>query len=125
MQIPPIWHRCGPEVTDTYTLVGSLLVTKTIAGTAAGLRGPITITVTCRGPAASRPPSRSRSPRDRLRDYPGIPAGTSCTVTETANGSTATVAVVVSPQPIPPVTIPANGTATVEVTDTYTPLAAR
>ena len=51
--------------------------------------------------------------------YTNIPAGTVCTVTETANGSSAAVSVVTvgSGQTV---TVPAGGTATVELSNDYT-----
>ena len=103
-------------------MTGSLVVTKTIAaGGAAGLQGQIVMHVDC-SDGVSRPdfvidagaPAGSTS-----NTYPDIPAGTVCTVTETSDGSTSTVAAGVAITDSP-ATIPGDGTATVGVSDTYT-----
>ena len=51
--------------------------------------------------------------------YDDVPAGATCTVTETVDGSSSTVAVITvgSPQDA---TVPAGGVATAELLDTYT-----
>ena len=87
------------HITDTYGATpGSLLVTKTIAGRRAGHQGPVRIHVTCNGTARSpdfviapRKPAGSVS-----HSFDGIPAGSVCTVTETADGATARVAATVA-----------------------------
>ena len=87
------------HITDTYgPAPGSLLVTKTIAGPLAGHQGPVTIHVVCNGTAlspdfviASGTPAGSVS-----HSFDGIPAGSVCTVTETADGATATVTATVA-----------------------------
>ncbi len=124
---PPVTITAGGTgtvgVTDTYAFVpGSLTVTKTITGPSAVGHGPITIHVDCGADvlvtditiAAGVP--LHRRPRSR-----NLPAGTSCTVTETEDGSTSTVAVVVDPADPQTVPIPAGGTATADITDTYSP----
>jgi hypothetical protein len=74
---------------------GSLVVTKTIAGAAAGQQGPIIIAVTCNGtllrplfaiPAGTPAGSQSQT-------YTNIPAGSTCRVVETLDGHTADVTV--------------------------------
>ena len=77
------------DVTNTYHFApGSLIVTKTIAGPAAGQQEEITIHTECDGKALTpdlvidaRAPAGDRSQR-----YDDIPAPTTCTVTETADG---------------------------------------
>ena len=83
------------ELTTTVTAnaefkaVGSLVVQKTIAGPAAGSQGQVTIHTVCGGQAltpdfvvASGTPAGTSS-----RTYTGIPSGSVCTITETANGT--------------------------------------
>ena len=110
------------EVTDTYTFVpGSLTVTKTIAGPSAGEQGPVTIHVDCGADVLVTDftiPAGTTSPDPVTFD--GIPAGTVCTVTEAADGSTSTVAVATTGSP-QDVTIPAGDTGAAEITDTYSP----
>ena len=74
---------------------GSLLVSKTIAGPLAGRQGPVTIGVACNGTALSPDfviAARARAGRVS-HSFDGIPAGSVCTVTETADGATADVRV--------------------------------
>jgi Domain of unknown function (DUF5979) len=99
---------------------GSLLVTKTIAGPSAGHQGPVTIHVVCDGLALSPDfvipahPHAGSVPHS----FDDIPAGSTCTVTETAAGATATVIVEVigSGQTV---TIPAGKVTSVHLTDLY------
>ncbi|MGX7678741.1 DUF5979 domain-containing protein [Jatrophihabitans sp. DSM 45814] len=109
-------------VSDTYTFVpGSLTVTKTIAGPAAGQQGPVTIHIDCGADVLvtdmNIPAGATSAPPQTFND---LPAGTSCTVTETADGSTSTVGVTVDGSP-QTVNVPAGGTATADITDTYAP----
>jgi Domain of unknown function (DUF5979)/Thioester domain len=109
------------HITDTYGAVdGSLLVTKTIAGPRAGHQGPVTIHVTCDGvaqspdfviPAGTKAGSVSHS-------FNGIPAGSVCTVVETADGGTAKVVATVTGNN-QSVTVPAGKVASVELSDVY------
>ena len=96
------------DITDTYSAApagavagikvasgGSLLVSKTIAGPLAGRQGPVTIRVACNGTALSPDfviAARTRAGRVS-HSFDGIPAGSVCTVTETADGATADVRV--------------------------------
>ena len=108
------------NLTDTYTQVpGSLVVTKDITGPAAGSQGPVSIDVSCDNATigtfdiavgATGSPSKTFSP---------IQAGSSCRVTETADGSSSTVDVTVTGDG-QSVIIPANASATATITDTYT-----
>ncbi|MGO9908939.1 MAG: thioester domain-containing protein [Solirubrobacteraceae bacterium] len=112
------------DITDTYTPIptpspSSLLVTKTIAGPAAGEQGPISIQVICNGTAfpdftilggtAAGSYSQSFGP---------VPAGSVCTVTEIADGGTTTVTALVSGNG-QTVTIPAGEVVPVNVMDVY------
>ena len=84
----------GVEAAST----GSLLISKTIAGPLARRQGPVTIRVACNGTALSPDfviPARARAGRVS-RSFDGIPAGSVCTVTETADGATEDVRVQVS-----------------------------
>ena len=100
---------------------GTLTVTKHITGPAAGSQGPVTIHVDCGTAAGTLPdfviPGGARG--NRSRDYPGLPAGAVCTMTETVDGHTSAIAVEVvgSGQRV---TVPDDGVATAEITDTYT-----
>jgi hypothetical protein len=110
------------EITDDYSLnPGSLTVTKTIAGGAAGDQGPVTIEVECDGtpltPDFTIGAGATGSPS---MTYTGIPADSVCTATETVDGHTSTVAVQVTGDNGTPVTIPPGGTASAAITDTYT-----
>jgi len=98
---------------------GSLTLTKTIAGPAAHRHGRIAILVTCGGPVFNFTfviPANT-GPGSLTRHFVNIPSGSRCTVTETANGHTNTVAVVVSGSRT--VTIPAKGSTAVHLTDRF------
>ena len=122
--IPAGGHKTV-HITDTYTAVptpspSSLLVTKTIAGPLAGQQGPVTIRVICNGTAqlpdfiiAARTPAGSYS-----QSLGPVPAGSVCTVTETADGATDTVSAIVSGNG-ESVTVPAGAAVPVNVMDVY------
>ncbi|HEX5926424.1 MAG TPA: thioester domain-containing protein [Baekduia sp.] len=99
---------------------GSLRVSKTIAGAAAGSQGPVVINVAC-DDAVDRPdfviPAGATG--EQTRTYEDIAAGTRCTVAETSNGHVVGVDVVVSGDERE-VTIDAGRTEAVDVTNTYT-----
>ena len=108
-------------ITNTYAPApGALTVTKSIAGPAAGSQSAVTIHTVCAGTPFSPDfviDAGTASGTTSL-SYQDIPAGSSCTVTETVDGSTSTVAVttVGSPQDV---TVPAGGVATAELVDVY------
>jgi hypothetical protein len=108
-------------ITDTYGATpGSLLVTKTIAGPSAGHEGPVTIHVVCNGLALSPDfviPAHTHA-GTVSHSFDDVPAGSTCTVTETAGGATATVIVRVigSGQTV---SVPAGKVTSVHVTDVY------
>jgi hypothetical protein len=111
------------QATAEFLHPGSLVVQKTIAGPAAGLQGPVSVEVTCDGltpqPPAFTIPAHATA-GTRSHTYEHIPPGTHCTVIETVNGSVAgKVGVVVSGDDGRQVTIPADGSETVHITDTY------
>ncbi len=109
-------------ITNTYTfLTGSLTVTKTINGLAAGQQGPVTIKVSCDGKELSPELTvAAGSPAaDYTHTYTGIATGSTCTAEETADGSTDTIDVVVTGNNTS-VVVPGGGLATLHITDTYT-----
>jgi Domain of unknown function (DUF5979) len=108
-------------LSDLYTDVpGSLVVTKTIAGPAAGKQGAITIVPTCDGRALAPFTIPAGTPAGSIssQEYPAA-AGASCSVTETVDGHTTTVAVAISGNG-GQVTIPVAASVTAAITDNYT-----
>ena len=108
-------------VTNTYGFApGTLTVTKVIAGEAAGQQGEVILQVRC-GPDGSVLDETVTIPAGATEFEPAtfedLPAGTECTVTEPATGATSEVAVV--PEVPEPVTVPAGGSITATVTNTY------
>ena len=100
---------------------GSLHVSKTIAGPAAGQQGEIAILVSCGGvvydfafhiPAGTAAGTVSRF-------FNELPAGAACTVTETQNGHTDTGGRGAGQGSGQKVVIPADGTATASLTDSF------
>ena len=85
------------HITDTYRFVGSLLVRKTIAGPGAGQQGEIRIHAVCDGKALTPDfvIAAGTPAGDQAKQYDQIEAPAQCTVTETADGHTSTVPVVV------------------------------
>jgi hypothetical protein len=108
------------SATAEFLAPGSLKVVKGIAGPAAGSQGPVVIHVAC-DDHVTRPdfviPARTGA-GTRALTYQGIPAGTTCTVTETANGSVVGIDVTVRGGG-QQVTIPEAGSRIVRITDTY------
>ncbi|MBV9809613.1 MAG: hypothetical protein JO286_20685 [Solirubrobacterales bacterium] len=111
------------NISDTYGLrPGQLEVTKTIAGAQAGQQGQVVIHTVCTpAPAAGTPdfvipPGAPAGVHSQT--YSGIPAGASCVVTETADGHTSAVSVVVAGSPHT-TTVPAGGAGAATITDTY------
>ncbi|HTP19164.1 MAG TPA: thioester domain-containing protein [Solirubrobacteraceae bacterium] len=108
------------QATAEFLPGGKLVVTKTIAGAAAGSQGQVVIHVDCDDGVPRRDfvipagtPAGTTS-----RTYRHIAAGTTCTVTETSNGTVIGTDVVVAGDG-QEVTIPAGGSKTVLITDTY------
>lgn len=100
---------------------GKLVVNKTIAGPAAGSQGQVVIHVDCDDGVARRdfviPAGTPAGTKSRI--YGRIAAGTKCTVLETSNGSVVGTDVTVTGDG-QEVTIPAGGTKTIDISDTYT-----
>jgi hypothetical protein len=108
------------RATATFQPPGSLVVTKTIDGSAAGAQGSVVIDVACDDGRVRAPfvIAAGAAAGDRSRTYSDIPAGTQCTVTETSDGSTIGTAVAVrGAQQI--VTVPSGDSRPVDITDTY------
>lgn len=108
------------DISDTYGLVpGQLEVTKSITGPLAGQQGQVVIHTVCNGTALSPdliiPPGATG---DHSQMYSNIPTPATCVVTETVDGATSTVSVVITGSP-DNVTIPAGGSGAAHITDTY------
>ncbi len=99
---------------------GSLIVKKRIAGRAAGSQGRVVIRVACDDGVRRLPfIIRAGTPAgNKSRTYRHILAGTTCTVTETSNGSVAGTDVVVIGDG-QDATIPSGASATVMLRDIY------
>ncbi|MEV8027408.1 DUF5979 domain-containing protein [Cellulosimicrobium funkei] len=115
-------------VTNTYDVAtGGLLVRKAVDGPAAGTQGPITLALTCDDPDGAfdrevELPGGLTGADNVALELDGIPAGTTCTVTETVDGSTATTLLtqtVVTPESV---TVAEDETAELVVTNTYDPV---
>jgi hypothetical protein len=120
-----VYDRPPGLAPEAPTESGSLKVTKTITGSAAGRQGRIEILVACGGPLQTYAfviPARTRA-GTVSRSFPDLQAGSRCTVTETEDGRSARVAVADRGK-LKQVTIPANGVATAHFTDTYSRAAA-
>jgi hypothetical protein len=124
-QPPPISASGSVEssvTNDATALTGSLTVTKSIEGPAAGQQGQVTIGVRCDGvPLSQTPPftiaaGATGSPG---RTYTGIPDGTICRIFEIQDGRTSTVSVTVTNR-FQTETITAGTTTGASITDTYT-----
>ena len=108
------------QITDTYHFVGSLLVRKTIAGPGAGQQGEIRIHSVCNGTALTPDfviPAGTPA-GDQTQQYDRIPVPATCTVTETADGHTSTVSVVVEGSG-QTVSVPAGHIVEADISDTY------
>ncbi len=110
----------GVDVTNTYeTVLSSLVVTKTIAGSAAGSQGAVTLHVSCDNGLEQDIEIPANAPAgDTSTTIEGLPVGTVCTVTEPENGSSASVSVTTSVEGSP-ATIAADEIVGVDVTNTY------
>ncbi len=110
--------RTDVQAQATLALPGSLTVTKTIDGAAAGQQGEIRIDVSCNGVGLDPfiiPAGTTGTPS---HTYDGLLAGSTCTITETTDGSTATIGVVTVPAD--PATISPGSTVPAAVSDEYT-----
>ena len=118
--IPP-GGSASADITDTYNNApGSLLVRKTIAGPGAGHQGEIVIHSECNGKALTPDfviPAGTPA-GDQTQQYDNIPTPATCTVTETVDGHTSTVSVVVEGSG-QTVEVPPGDIVEADVTDTY------
>ena len=113
------------QATAEFYDTGSLIVSKTIAGSAAGQQGPVTISVTCNGTALDDFVIPAGTAGDQSRTYDDIETPATCEITETADGGTSAVTVV-TVNGSQTVTLPGNDTANDPVdadpiTNTYEP----
>jgi hypothetical protein len=105
--------------TAEFLAPGKLVVTKTIGGPLSGQQGRIVIHTVCDGKALTPDfviPAHATGQHSKT--YEPIGAGSKCTVTETANGATSEIKVVVTGDG-QQVTIPPGGSASAGITDTY------
>ena len=107
-------------VTNTYeTALSSLRVTKTIAGSAAGDQGAVSLHVACDNGLSRDIDIPANAPAgDTATTIDDLPVGTKCTVTEPTDGSSASVTVTTAIDGSP-ATITADQVADVTVTNTY------
>ena len=113
------------DVSDTYGLLpGQLEVSKTITGTEAGSQAAVTIHTECTNTPSTVTPDfviPAGTPAGVVSMlYSPIAAGSVCTITETVNGSTNTVSVVVEGSPHT-TTVPPGGGAAADIVDDYGP----
>ena len=98
------------------------MVRKAIAGEAAGAQDPIVIDVVCTSGGTTVLDETITIPANATEvepaEYAGLPAGSSCEVTEPTTGETTAIAVETTG--LGTVTVPAAGTAEATVTNTYT-----
>ena len=108
-------------ITDTYTPApGALVVQKTISGPAAGRQGEVTIDVDCGdGVARSFVIPAGAPAGTSSQTFDAIPAGSTCAVTETADGTTSTVQVAVDGGD-QTVVVGAASTQVAEISNLYT-----
>jgi Domain of unknown function (DUF5979)/Thioester domain len=112
------------SLADSYDFVpGALVVAKTISGPAAGHQRAVTVSVSCNLAGATSFSGKVVIPAGSpagtsTRSLTGIPAGSDCTVTETNDGSTATVMATVTGNP-QKVSVGAGEVVPVGITDVY------
>ncbi|WP_461169861.1 DUF5979 domain-containing protein [Arthrobacter sp. Z1-15] len=109
-------------VSNDYTFnPGVIGVNKTIAGPAAGQQGDVVLSLTCTSAGTTVFTQTVTIPAGSTgtvhNEFPGVPAGATCSVVETATGATTAVGVVT--ESTGDVTIPPAGGAEITVTDTY------
>ncbi len=108
------------EITDTYHHVGSLLVRKTIAGPGAGQQGEIRIRTVCNDKALTPDfviPAGTAA-GDQTQQYDDIRVPAKCKVTETVDGHTSSVSVVVQGSG-QTVSVPPGEIVEADVSNTY------
>ncbi|WP_261163882.1 DUF5979 domain-containing protein [Microbacterium sp. Marseille-Q6965] len=105
--------------TAEFFQTGSLQVTKTIAGPAAGDQGAVTVHVSCDNGLEQDLTVAANAPAGQTSALiEDLPVGTVCAVTEPEDGSSEAVSVTTTIEGSP-VTIAADEVATVAVTNTY------
>ena len=107
------------NATADFEAPGSLVVEKSITGPGAGHQGAITIHTVCGSTALDDFVISAGATGDHSKTYSDLAAGSVCTVTETGDGSSSTVAVTVSGSGEQH-TIPSGSSVTATITDTYT-----
>jgi hypothetical protein len=111
------------NVAATVQEAGSLQVTKTVAGAGAGLQGAISINIACSndGPVTNYPltiPSGAKGDV-QLPLISGIPAGSTCTITEPDNGANSKASLTSTTITPETVTMADLDTAASTITNTY------
>ena len=112
-------------VTDAYTRIpGDFHVDVTIAGAAAGLQGDVVLDAACDTgagivSATFTVPAGTPAGTSTAGTITGVPNGSSCHTTVTADGADADAELVSSTVDPLVVTVPANGTAVTTATNTY------
>lgn len=116
--------RASARVVPPAAGTGTLRVDLVIAGTAAGDQGRIDLEITCvdGSDSLTRPvslPAGLAAGTHVVAMLPDLPAGTGCSVAQTADGATPFVDVVTGNSG--PVVIAAGAVTPITITDTYTP----
>ena len=107
------------QITNTYEAApGSLVVNKTVTGSAAGQQGEVVLHVSCDNGLEQDITIPAGATGDTSTTIEDLPAGTICTVTETTDGSSSTVTVTIDSEGSP-ATIPAGDDTVVQITNTY------
>ncbi|UKJ62957.1 Cys-Gln thioester bond-forming surface protein [Cellulosimicrobium cellulans] len=112
-------------VTNTYDVAtGALRITKAVTGPAAGTQGPITLLLTCDDPEGALDqqvelPAGLVDGDHVALEVEDIPAGTTCTVEETATGATQSTLLTQTTVTPESVTIAEDETAEVVVANVY------
>lgn len=106
-------------ITDRYTPIGAIAVTKTVDGPEASGHGPIAVVVACADGSTGLGTLAAGAPGPLVVTVDAVPVGTPCTVLELVDGSTAAVDVEVDGVPSQPVVV-TSGTTAVGITNTYT-----
>ena len=111
------------DLTDTYE-TGDLVVDKLIDGDVAGHEGAITVLVSCTAPngATTDLPNfdiAAGATGNQSNTYTGIAGGSTCTATESPDGTTSTVTLDTNGTIPQTVTVAEDGTGTADVSDTY------
>lgn len=105
-------------VNDVQFIYGQLLVTKSLAGAAAGLQDRVVLSVICDGTVRDTILIPAGSTAAVSRSYPDIPAGSTCFIREEESGQNSAVLVTVD---LPdPVTVMGGESVSLEAVNTFT-----